>query len=144
VGNLKWYKRDPRAALAGMMALTLEQRGAYNTLIDLIYCHDGAVADDPKYLAKVMGCDVRVWKRLRSELLAAGKIYQNGPTLRNARADAECDTAKERIAALAHARLAAQQAAQLRASCAVRSLVLVQTKSNGYGSTSTSRKKDSY
>ena len=32
MGVLRWYKRDPRAALSGMMELTLEERGAYNTI----------------------------------------------------------------------------------------------------------------
>ena len=37
MGTLKWYKRDPDAALSGMFELTLEERGAYNTILDLIY-----------------------------------------------------------------------------------------------------------
>jgi len=36
----RWYKRDPNAALEGMAVLTLEERGAYNTVLDLIYTHD--------------------------------------------------------------------------------------------------------
>ena len=32
-----WYKRDIRAAIAGMTHLTLEERGAYNTIIDHQY-----------------------------------------------------------------------------------------------------------
>ena len=35
MGELKWYKRDPRAALVGMSCLTLEERGAHNTILDL-------------------------------------------------------------------------------------------------------------
>ena len=50
MGTLKWYARDPRAALTGMMELTLEERGAYNTILDLIYCHDGEVVDDEIFL----------------------------------------------------------------------------------------------
>jgi len=44
VGKVRWYKRDPNAALTGMAGLTLEERGAYNTILDLIYANDGAVA----------------------------------------------------------------------------------------------------
>jgi len=43
--GLPWYKRDPRAELVEMQRLTLEQRGAYATLIDLIHVHDGGVDD---------------------------------------------------------------------------------------------------
>ena len=45
----RWYKRDPNAALEGMAVLTLEERGAYNTVLDLIYTHDGSVDDDDRY-----------------------------------------------------------------------------------------------
>jgi len=65
MGILKWYKRDPRAALAGMMGLSLEERGAYNTILDLIYCHDGALVDDPRLISGWLGVDPRVWRRLR-------------------------------------------------------------------------------
>ena len=44
MGVVKWYKRDPNAALTGMASLTLEERGAYNTILDLIYAHDGAAS----------------------------------------------------------------------------------------------------
>jgi hypothetical protein len=31
MGVVKWYKRDPNAALTGMASLTLEERGAYRS-----------------------------------------------------------------------------------------------------------------
>ena len=34
MGFRKWHKRDRNAALRGMAALTLEERGAYNTILD--------------------------------------------------------------------------------------------------------------
>lgn len=87
MGTLKWYKRDPRAALTGMMGLTLEERGAYNTVLDLIYAHDGQVEDNPKLLSHWLGVDPRAWKRLRARLLGAGKIYIHAGNIRNERAD---------------------------------------------------------
>ena len=96
VGKLKWYARDPRAALAGMMELSLEERGAYNTILDLIYCHDGAIDDDAHSVAGWLRVDARVWKRLRQRLLAAGKLYCRDGKLRNERADAEVDKALHR------------------------------------------------
>jgi hypothetical protein len=90
---MKWYKRDPNAALTGMASLTLEERGAYNTVLDLIYAHDGAVDDKARFLAGWCGVDVRVWKRIREKLIAEKKLYVNGSTLRNARADWEIDAA---------------------------------------------------
>jgi hypothetical protein len=38
---MKWYKRDPNAALTGMASLKLEERGAYNTILHLIYATTG-------------------------------------------------------------------------------------------------------
>jgi hypothetical protein len=103
MGKLRWYKRDPDAALAGMMVLTLEERGAYNTVLDLIYARDGAVDDDPRFIAGWLRCDVRVWKRIRDRLIALEKIYVEDGTLRNCRADAEVNRGLQRIASASEA-----------------------------------------
>lgn len=97
MGILKWYKRDPRAALAGMMELSLEERGAYNTILDLIYAHDGELLDDAKLIAAWLGADVRVWKRIRERLLGCGKLYIHAGHLRNQRADDEVHRALHRV-----------------------------------------------
>lgn len=97
MGILKWYKRDPRAALHGMMELSLEERGAYNTILDLIYTHDGALDDNSKFIASWLRVNVRVWKRLRARLLDAGKIYIHANQIRNQRADFEADMALHRV-----------------------------------------------
>jgi uncharacterized protein YdaU (DUF1376 family) len=89
VGTLKWYKRDHNAALAGMMLLTLEERGAYNTILDLIYTNDGALPDRPSSVCKWLGTNARRWKRIRARLIEQNKIYVLGGKLRNERADRE-------------------------------------------------------
>ena len=93
---LKWYKRDPRAALVGMAGLTLEERGAYNTILDLIYCHEGGLPDDVRTVAHLMQVDLRTWKRLRERLLDLGKLYTSCGQLRNERADQEVTSAELR------------------------------------------------
>ena len=98
MGSLKWYKRDPRAALLGMMGLTLEERGAYNTLIDLIYMADGALPDNAQIICRLLGTNKRGWKRIRDGLIAKGKIYLNGNQLHNERADCETSDALGRVA----------------------------------------------
>lgn len=103
MGKVKWYKRDPNAALTGMMALSLEERGAYNTLLDLIYTHDGELGDDARFICGWLRCDIRVWKRIRQRLLDLGKIYLVGGKLRNSRADDEVDAAQHRISNSARA-----------------------------------------
>jgi uncharacterized protein YdaU (DUF1376 family) len=94
---IKWYKRDPNAALTGMMVLTLEERGAYNTILDLIYTHGGRVLNDDRFLSGWMRCDLRVWRRIKSRLLDLNKLYVDGEFLRNSAADKAVGDALHRI-----------------------------------------------
>src|SRR6516165_12585167 len=75
---MKFYKRDPDRALAGMSGLNLAQRGAYNSILDLLYSRDGLVmclsAADDQHIAKNISVDVRTWRAAKRQLLAAGKI----------------------------------------------------------------------
>ncbi len=89
MGTLKWYARDPRAALTGMMELTLEERGAYNTVLDLIYAHDGALEDKEAFILPWLQVKGRTWRRLRARLLSLGKLYVRDGCLRSERADDE-------------------------------------------------------
>lgn len=88
MGTLKWYARDPRAALTGMMELTLEERGAYTTILDLIYAHDGELEDNNAVLPWLR-VKAQTWRRLRAQLLSKGKLYVRDGCLRNERADEE-------------------------------------------------------
>lgn len=103
MGRIRWYKRDPNAALAGFAVLTLEERGAYETVLDLIYAHDGDLNDDDHFLAGWMRSDVRVWRRLKKRLIELGKLYVHAGKLRNERADKEIDDALHRVASAATA-----------------------------------------
>jgi uncharacterized protein YdaU (DUF1376 family) len=72
---MKFYKRDPHTALEGMSELTLEQIGAYNLLIDLLYARDGLVPDDDKLVARLLHRDPRTWRTMKKQLMAAGKVH---------------------------------------------------------------------
>lgn len=72
---MKWYKRDPDAALAGMVELTLEERGAYNTIIDLLYSRDGIIPTDDRVLARACNCRPQTWRRIKDALLTKGKLH---------------------------------------------------------------------
>lgn len=71
-----WHKRFHGDALNGYMGLTLEQRGAYTTLLDLMYDSDWAagIPDRERWIAGHMNVSVRRWRGLREELLTLGKI----------------------------------------------------------------------
>lgn len=72
---MKFYKRDPDRALAGMAELTFEQRGAYNSLLDLLYSRDGDVPDDDERVARMLSCGKREWSRLKRSLIDLGKVW---------------------------------------------------------------------
>jgi uncharacterized protein YdaU (DUF1376 family) len=75
VASMKFYMRNPDAAIAGMNELTFEQIGFYNLLIDLLYARDGVVPDDGAAVAHMLGNrDLRAYRRLKAELIQAGKI----------------------------------------------------------------------
>ena len=72
---MKFYMRNPDAAIAGMNELTFEQIGFYNLLIDLLYARDGVVPDNDAAVAHMLGNrDLRAYRRLKAELIQAGKI----------------------------------------------------------------------
>lgn len=79
---MKFYKRDPDRALAGMAELSLKQRGAYNSLLDLLYSRDGEVPNDDARVAKMISCHWREWKAVKGELIAMGKIWVEGGMIR--------------------------------------------------------------
>lgn len=103
MGQIKWYKRDPDAALEGMRELSLEERGAYNTILDLIYVRDGNLPDDDRFIAGWLGVDMRVWRRIKKSLIQRGKLYIADGQIRNSRADAVVLEALARVVSAADA-----------------------------------------
>jgi uncharacterized protein YdaU (DUF1376 family) len=71
---MRFYRHDPDAWLAGTAELNFEQRGAYISLIDLLYSRDGIVPDDDRVVARMLQVDPRTWRRLKYELMAAAKV----------------------------------------------------------------------
>jgi uncharacterized protein YdaU (DUF1376 family) len=71
---VRYYRRYPDRALAGMTELTLEQIGAYNLILDLLYQRDGVVRDDDRMVAHAISIDLRLYRRVKTELVAAGKV----------------------------------------------------------------------
>jgi len=56
-----WYRRFPDNFIAGTVGLTLEEKGAYSLVLDLMYVRGGPVPDEPRYIAGVCNCSVRKW-----------------------------------------------------------------------------------
>ena len=51
---MKFYYHRPDAAIAGMAELSLEQRGAYYSILDVLYSRDGIVPDDDRLVARMI------------------------------------------------------------------------------------------
>lgn len=81
-----WHKRYHSDALTGFMSLTLEERGAYQTILDLIYDRGGPIVDNDRLLAGYMGVSLRKWMALRDTLIGKGKIAIEDGHISNARA----------------------------------------------------------
>jgi len=86
-----WHRRYHSDALAGMLSLTLEERGAYQTVLDLIYDRGGPIMDNERLLAGYMGCSIRKWRSLREVLIAKGKLVAADGHLSNSRAEKEIE-----------------------------------------------------
>ncbi len=70
-----WHKRYHGDALTGFMVLTLEERGAFQTLLDMMYDTGGPIPDNEGILARYMGVSIRKWRSLRHSLIEIhGKI----------------------------------------------------------------------
>ncbi len=69
------------------MELSLEERGAYNTILDLIYSKGGQLLDDPGFICGWLRCDIRVWRRIKQALIDRKKIYIDGEFIKNRVAD---------------------------------------------------------
>jgi uncharacterized protein YdaU (DUF1376 family) len=91
-----WYKRYPADFIAGTLALTLEQKGAYSMILDLMYDRGGPIPDDPQWIARVCGCSPRKWNSIRKHLIEVGKISAENGVLTNFRVEKQAENeAKE-------------------------------------------------
>jgi uncharacterized protein YdaU (DUF1376 family) len=131
VGELPWYRRFSREMLVDVGGLSLEERGAYFSLLELIHANNGAIDDDDKLIADWLHIDIRIWrKRLRPRLVdQLGKLYKNGPNLRNAGMDKEISEGQKRYR---DAVAAGKRSAESRGDV-IRLLKDVQPKTGGRG-----------
>lgn len=69
-----FYRRDPGKALSGMVGLTLEERGVYNTVLDLLYSTWRPLNDDRAFLANWCGCAVQKLNPIVRSLIEKGRL----------------------------------------------------------------------
>lgn len=85
--TLPYYKRFPRKFMDGTIGMTLEQKGAYAIVIDLIFYRGGQLPDDARYIAGQLGCSVRKWNSIREFLISEGKLCALEGIISNKTAD---------------------------------------------------------
>jgi uncharacterized protein YdaU (DUF1376 family) len=104
---MKWYQHDPNAALQGFACLTLEERGAYITILNLLYAQDGILIDDDAAIARLMHVQVRTWRPIKARLIAKGKIWVTAGQIMGKRVENTLRTAdklSEKLSKTAHKR----------------------------------------
>lgn len=69
-----WYRRFPTNFLLEAMELSLEEKGAFAVIVDLLYVTGNPVRDDPRAIAGLCGCTAHKWKRIREHLIVRGKL----------------------------------------------------------------------
>src|SRR5690606_35991665 len=69
-----WHKRFHSDALSGYLDLTLEERGAYTTLLDMLYDRREPIVENERLLAGYLGVSVRKARSVIDALIAKGKI----------------------------------------------------------------------
>ena len=80
-----WYKRFPSDFIAGTMQMSLEQKGAYSIVLDLLYDRRAPIPDDSQWIARVCGCSTRKWNQIRDYLISEGKLVSKNGCLDNPR-----------------------------------------------------------
>lgn len=81
-----WYKREPAAFIGGVVGLGPEAIGAYAVILDLLYQHDGAIANDARWVGGILGCSSRKAESLIALLIERGKLSIEGGNLTNSKA----------------------------------------------------------
>jgi uncharacterized protein YdaU (DUF1376 family) len=91
---MPYHRRYHGDALGGYSKLSLEQRGAYTTILDLIYDAGGPIDNNERWLAGMLNCSIRKARALLSELLTLRKIFINSAgQISNHRAEDEIENA---------------------------------------------------
>lgn len=93
--GLPYYKRYPRDFIEGTIGMPFELKAAYSIVLDLIYMQGGKLPNDDRYISGLLGCSVRKWKTIRSELVRLGKVEIISDFIQNKRAEKELETSRK-------------------------------------------------
>jgi hypothetical protein len=80
-----------------MIGLTVEERGAYYTLMDLQYARAPHNDVTDELVIEALGVDPRTWRRLKAGLMAKGKVHETDGKLTANRVKSEVTSAQLRM-----------------------------------------------
>jgi uncharacterized protein YdaU (DUF1376 family) len=90
--SMPYHRRYHGDALQGYMVLTLEEKGAYTVILDLIYDRAGPIDRNERYLAGMFDCTAAKARKLVDALAAKRKIYITaGGQISNRRCEQEIE-----------------------------------------------------
>lgn len=87
--SLPYYPMYPRDFFEGTQEMSLEQKGAYIMVLNLMYTRGGPISDEPGFVSRYVGCSVKKWKAVCDQLVAMGKLVRENGMISNSRADQE-------------------------------------------------------
>ena len=86
-GAMRWYQRDPQAFHTATIGWDEGLKGAYSTIIDLLYMTRGRLPDEAAYISVHIGCSKNKWTgTYRKQLLEREKIVLNDGYFTNSKA----------------------------------------------------------
>jgi uncharacterized protein YdaU (DUF1376 family) len=91
VGDLPWFKFNTADWITGVAGLSMGERGAYVSLIALMYDCGGPIKRDDRALARSCGAEARNFRRALEALIRRGKITEVDGFLFNGRTQKELD-----------------------------------------------------
>jgi uncharacterized protein YdaU (DUF1376 family) len=72
-----WFKLYGRDYRDGVRELPWDVTGIYSVLLTLMYEEQGGrIKDHDQRLSRLIGCDIRLWRRAKKALVEAGKLHQ--------------------------------------------------------------------
>jgi uncharacterized protein YdaU (DUF1376 family) len=89
MSGLPYFNKYAEDWLNGVRRMSPEQRGVYETLLCLMYASGREIDDDDAGNAHECFCSVRTYRRIKSELIALGKIWVVDGKIGNGRASNE-------------------------------------------------------
>jgi len=99
MSGMSWFKCYPRDFNDGMIGLTLEERGAYVSILNVIYARGGPIPDDASYFRALLCVSGKGWSKVRAALVVKRKIYEVSidgfPHLMNERAAKELEKSRK-------------------------------------------------